>query len=200
MADPLLWKDGAGYDIHVLRGGPPSAALDSCLVLDTGSTAQPPRFSAHFKGAPSNFGIDVDAGTGAVRGAGQPGGGQPKFPNFNFLITAKQVVGGVSTKETTIRIHIHDTVQKIWLSPASLTIHLGANECRFSVLALFDDNTIGDITDWDQLTYQIQDQSIVGVQGPAAATASKPPVTAGVLAAGRPIFRRRSLSACRSRA
>jgi hypothetical protein len=135
MADPLLWKDGTGYDIHVLRGGPPSKPLNDNLLLDTGSNARLPTFTAHFKGAPNNFGVDVDAGTGAVTAASQPGGGSPKFPNFNFLITAQQIVGGASTKETTIRIHVHDTLQKIWLSPATLTIHLGADECRFSVLA-----------------------------------------------------------------
>src|SRR5262245_27762733 len=34
MVERLLWKEDEGYDIHVLRGGPASKALDSALVLD----------------------------------------------------------------------------------------------------------------------------------------------------------------------
>lgn len=183
MADPLGWKEREGYDIHLLRGGPASKALDNSLALDTSSTALPPTFSAHFKGAPSNLGVDVNQASGEVTAAIQPGSPQPQFPNFNFLMTATQVVGGVSTRETKIRMHVHESIQKIWLTPATLTIHVGSDECRFTVLALFDDGTVGDITDWTQLTYQSADPTAVSVLGPSGATETSAATTAGVLAA-----------------
>jgi hypothetical protein len=162
---PLLWKEGEGYDIHVLRGGPASKALDGSLLLDQSTNALPPVFAAHFKGAPNNFGVDVNTATGEVTASPHPGSDQPKFPNFNFLMTARQVVGGAATYETKIRIHIHDSIEKIWLTPSTLTVHVGSDEHRFTVLALFDDGTVGDITDWPQphLTFKSSDANIVDV-------------------------------------
>lgn len=183
MADPLEWKEGEGYDIHVLRGGPASKVLDNSLLLDTSTNALSPSFTAHFKGAPNNHGVDVNASTGEVTASAHPGSPQPKFPNFNFLMTARQIVGGVGTYETKIRIHVHDTVEKIWLTPSTLTIHLGSDENRFTVLALFDDGTVGDITDWTQLTYQSADPTAVSVLGPTSATETSAATTAGVVAA-----------------
>src|SRR5262245_58069397 len=184
MADPLEWKEGEGYDTHLLRGGPTSKALDDRLLLDTTSSAMPPKFTAHFRGAPSSHGVDVNPGTGEVTAAIQPAAPQQKFPNFNFLMTATQVVGGVSTKKTKIRVHVHEAVHKIWPTPATLTSDMGSDECRFTVLALFDDGTVEDITDWTKLTYQSANSSVVSVRGPAPATDARGPTPAGVLAAG----------------
>jgi hypothetical protein len=61
---------------------------------------------------------------------------------------------------------------------------VGSNECRFTVLALFDDGTVGDITDWTQLTYQSASAGAVNILGPTPATETRGPGTAGVLAAG----------------
>jgi hypothetical protein len=162
MAQPLLWKLDEGYDIHVLRGGPSSKALDSALVLDTSTNALPPKFIPHFKGAPGNLGVTVDPKTGEVTAQAQSPS-PPTFPNFNFIMTAQQIVGGVGTSETKIRVHIHESIQQIWLTPPTLSAHLGSDECRFTVLALFGDGTIGDITDWPQLALTSSDPNIVAV-------------------------------------
>jgi IgA Peptidase M64 len=163
MADPLTWKDGEGYDIHVLRGGPSSKALTEGLNLDPDGLS--PFFEPHFKGAPNNHGVAVNTITGEVTATGQPSPPQPKFPNFNFLMTARQTLVGEKL-ETIIRIHVHDSVKKIWLTPSPLTLHETPHQVsnqRFTVLALFDDDTVGDITDWPQLTYTSSNQFVVNV-------------------------------------
>jgi hypothetical protein len=155
---PLIWNDSEGYDIHVLRKGPPSKALDKSFTLDPQFT-DPLVFTPHFKGAPSAQGVTVDTTTGAVTASAPP---DPTYKLRNFLITASQN-RGPDTAQTLIRIHLHESIQKIWLTPSSLTIHLDANECRFTVLAQFDDDTVGDITDWPQLTYTSSNQFSVEV-------------------------------------
>jgi hypothetical protein len=156
---PLKWNDGEGYDIHVLRGGPASKPLDQSLHVD----AQfPLAFEPHFKGAPNSqaLGVQVDTATGAVT-ATAPAAGQGKLRNF--LMTAFQDLGAGNRAETVIRVHIHDSIQKIWPTPATLNVHRGSDERRFTVLALFDDGVIGDITDWQQLHYTSANVSAVTV-------------------------------------
>ena len=143
----LLWNEGEGYDIHVLRGGPRSKPLDKALELDPAGTLT---FVPHFKGAPNNLGVSVNTTTGEVTASIQQGAA-----SFNFLMTARQDVAGVIS-ETIIRIHIHETVKRIWLTPEKLPVYLGEAESRFTVLAMFDrdpDGVVGDITDWSVLKY-----------------------------------------------
>src|SRR6185369_7416981 len=130
----------------------------------------------------SNFGVDVNPATGQVTATVQPST-PPQFPNFNFLMTATQVVGGVSTSETTIRIHIHDSIKKIWLTPSSLTIHQFSPESRFTVLALFKDYTVGDITDWAQLIFTSSDPFTVDVRNVGDIINGEKEVIGGRLAA-----------------
>jgi hypothetical protein len=153
MANLLMWKDGEGYDIVVLRNQVPSKALDSTLDIDPNfPLAQfPLQFDPHFKGAPNAQGVQVDTTTGVVTASPAP------TPNLrSFVMTARQT--GTSL-ETVIRFHVRESIKKIWLTPSSLTTHEGADECRFTVLAQFDDDTVGDITDWPQLTYDVSNPS-----------------------------------------
>jgi hypothetical protein len=149
MAHLLMWKDGEGYDIHVLRNQVSSKALDSKFDIDPNFPLSqfPLEFEPHFKGAPNAQGVQVDTTTGVVTASPAPA------PNLrNFLMTARQTGTNL---ETVIRVHIHDSINRIWLTPPSLTTHEGADECRFTVLAQFDDDTIGDITEWPQLSYSV---------------------------------------------
>jgi hypothetical protein len=162
----LAWKEGEGYDIHVLRGGQASKALDSTIDVDPQLLAQfPLAFIPHFKGAPNSsaLGVQVNPATGAVTAKAHPAAPNPKFPNFNFLMTVRQNSGQGNIVETLIRIHIHDTVKKFWLTPPTLTIHTHSDECRFTVLAQFDDDVVGDITDWTKITIKSADNNIVDV-------------------------------------
>jgi hypothetical protein len=167
MVNHLQWKEGEGYDIYVLRGvddqhrAPESKALDKNFEIDPNfPLAQfPLEFVARFKGAPNAHGVKVDTATGVVIATASPA--QPKLRNF--LITARQDVGGGNTNETIIRIHVHDSIQKIWLTPSTLTVRRGSDEQRFTVLALFDDGVVGDITEWPQLTYRSSNATVVSV-------------------------------------
>src|SRR5712692_2750630 len=156
MVLPFPWKDGEGYDIHVLRGPLKSKSLLTSLQVDTSPNALKPVFTPNFTGASSVLGVSVDSTTGEVTATAQPAGQPNKFPSFNFLIKAHQAVGGVATYETEIRVHVHNSIKSIWLTPSSLTPHAGSDECRFTVLARFDDDTVGDITDWpaSQLSFK----------------------------------------------
>lgn len=156
MVEPLLWKDGEGYDIHLLRGGPRSGALLSRLQPDTSPSAHDVVFSYALKGLPADLGLDIDLFTGEVTALAHRPAPQARFPNFNFLVVASQNVGQVRDLITRIRIHIHDTIQSVWLTPQTLSPHVDVDECRLTVLALFDDGTVGDITDWPppQLTWK----------------------------------------------
>jgi hypothetical protein len=176
---PLNWLDGEGYDLHVLRNGPPSKALDASIDFDQQFPAAsfPLVFTPHFKGAPNSQGISVNTTTGAVTATAAPA---PKLRNF--LMTVSQA-RGTDSAETRIRIHIHDSIQKIWLTPATLTVP-GVSAAqpdlyKFTVLALFDDDTMGDITDWPQVTLKSADTSIADVL-PGSGGAIKVVVTAAM--------------------
>jgi hypothetical protein len=155
MAD-LLWSDGEGYDIHVLRTGPASKSLvDAFSNLDPSGPSLV--FTPHFKGQPANYGVTVAIDTGIVTATAHPSPAQPKLRNF--LMTASQALAS-GALETVIRIHVHDSVEKIWATPLTLGAHMGTSEARFTILALFDDGVIGDITDWPELAYTSSDTSI----------------------------------------
>jgi hypothetical protein len=151
MAYPLTWKDGQGYDIHVLRGGPPSKSLIDGVQLPDftpGAATTSLTFEAQFAGAPNAHAVEVDLLTGAV--TAHPTTDIIKLNNF--LITARfidKLQSGGDVFETEIRVHIHDSIEEIWLTPATLTIYQGADKSRLTVLARFSDQCVGDITDWD---------------------------------------------------
>jgi fructose-specific component phosphotransferase system IIB-like protein len=185
MADPLMWRDGEGYDIHVLRGGPPSKPLVDSLILPAGTNAATSlSFAPQFAGAPKAPFVEVDTKTGSVTAKLHTDAAKPKI--FNFLMTASLAnPAGGAPSETEIRVHVHDpNITEIWLTPATLTIHQGADECRFTVLARFDDECVADITDWDlaQFTFNISDQSAVKVLARGKLQAVTPGVSSDVTA------------------
>jgi hypothetical protein len=51
------------------------------------------------------------------------------------------------------RVHIHESVKQIWLTPAALTVHVAADRPKFTVLAEFEDGVVGDITAWTNLSW-----------------------------------------------
>ena len=101
-----------------------------------------------------DFGIDIDKSSGAMVLT------QPTVPvaepwPHNFIVEAvvKQNPGGpANVPPAAIRVHVHERVEKIWLTPNRLTIRRrtasGAERTwhRFTVRAQFDDGTVGDIT------------------------------------------------------
>ena len=142
MADPLPWNAGEGYDIHVLRGGPSSKSLVGALKLPAGSVPASLSFSPQVQGPSSNFGVGVNQSTGEVT-ATPPPANSSRIEINNFLITVSIQDNTSKKYETEIRVHVHDAITDIWLTPPTLTIHKDADECRFTVLAAFNDGTVG---------------------------------------------------------
>ena len=150
MAAPLTWKAGEGYDIHLLRDGPASKRLADALDL---GDVKPDTVTFIPRGlVGTDFGVEIDARTGVVKASLHPDQSKPKVTNFLLEVLGSDAVGVQS--QTQIRIHVHDGLDHIWLTPSSLTIHKDANECRFTVLAGFNEGVVGDITDWPQLSYK----------------------------------------------
>jgi hypothetical protein len=153
MADPLTWKAGEGYDVHVLRDGLASKPLDGAVNLPPNGVASSLKFMPQIGNIPDIFGLEVKESTGAVTAKLPPPNTSQAVIN-NFLMTVSIQDSSAKRYETEIRVHVHDTVTDIWLTPSTLTIYQGANECRFTVLARFSDGSVGDITDSAQLSYR----------------------------------------------
>lgn len=180
-APPLKWKEGEGYDIHLLRGGPASKKLIGALDLDA-SQKSSVTFIPNLVSGSDRHGVEVDVSAGIVTALAHP---DPTFPRVNnFLLTALFAAPGGDKEEVEIRVHIHDSVEDIWLTPSTLTIHEGADECRFTVLARFNDKSVGDITDWPELTYRSLDAGVVTVLAGGIVRAEVPsgsaPITANL--------------------
>jgi hypothetical protein len=177
-APPLEWKEGEGHDIHLLRGGPASKKLIDALDIDAtqGSSVV---FITKLASGSDRHGVEVNSDEGIVSALPHPDPPHPDDPPFpkvsNFILLAVFSQPSGATFETEIRVHIHDSVKDLFLTPSTLTIHKDTNECRFTVLARFHDDTdedisevinndtIGDITDWPELTYQSADPSVATV-------------------------------------
>ena len=151
-----------GYDIHVLRDTT-SLPLRSILMLaeDNGNltradsaTLPADVVSIIFRGEfapvgaqPQNtqegHGVRLDIPTGAVTATPNPP--TPRLRSFIVNATVLRTAGG-ALGPLPIRFHIHESVTEIWLTPSTLTLPGDAAGHRLSVLARFDDDTIGDIT------------------------------------------------------
>lgn len=80
-----------------------------------------------------------------------------RFPQ-NFLIEVKVVSGTQPAFKELIRVHVHRSVTSIWLTPGTMKVQpfpvpppppdKMVERPRFSLRARFDDQTVGDITDW----------------------------------------------------
>lgn len=150
MAITDIGWDGEGYDIHLLKGeksiplaGKLNAERNNSSTFD-GNNPPPGvtvEFIADFKGAPSNHSVTVSS-AGQVEVTALP---SPRLHNFILRAIVKET--GSNQLETRIRIHIHEKIKKIWLTPDTLSLYVGGGKQRFTVLGEFDDGTFGDITD-----------------------------------------------------
>jgi hypothetical protein len=161
----------AQADVHVLRGDP---AIDLKTLLSvawegdkSGSFADylaahdPPDAVVEFRptflypaNQPvfANFGIEITRGTGILRAlAGSVG--EPKPHNFIIEAVVTFNAGSPKPPPAYLRIHVHDRVERIWMTPSRLSVRrpTATGECKteykFAVRAEFDDGVVGDITD-----------------------------------------------------
>lgn len=112
------------------------------------------------------FGVTVHRRSGVVTFSGHAAAGHRLR---TFLIHAEvrdRTYNPPRPSVQRIRVHLHDLVRNAWVTPQQLTIHRGADGQRFSVLAQFDDDTVGDVTQVPGITWRSADDTIIGV-GPA---------------------------------
>lgn len=176
----IFWFTNSGYDVHILRGQS-SDSLVGSLTLDTGdkfiaandidnipTSVKRIEFLPNFKGKHNGslyegHGIQVFKPTGLVSALSNA----PPGPALrNFLLFGVVTLDTGKVLKLPIRIHIHDSIEKLWLTPTTLTIHAGteiADGIKLTVLARFGDKTMGDITDWDSLEWTSSDDDQIKV-------------------------------------
>ena len=102
----------------------------------------------------TGHGVTVNTETGVVTVESAPAGGRRLH---NFVLTASATDRDTSKTFTRqMRIHVHDSVAKAWLTPSTLTLRPAPNQFRtsqLSLLAQFDDGVIGDIGKWAGLQW-----------------------------------------------
>ena len=118
----------------------------------------------------SGQGITVDMQTGRITVAAPA----PPLPKNNFIIevTATNNAGGDPMREA-ICIHLHSSVTSVALTPATLTVRPSAatrtgperTGYRFTVRAMFDDFTMGDITERHGVTWSSEPADHVRADG-----------------------------------
>jgi hypothetical protein len=174
------------HDIHVLAGQTsPDLRSADYLVLDrrkadgtsesiwaADNTAadEVVRFKPLFKGVQNGdffegFGVRVNTKTGQVI-VTKP---LPAVRKHNFVIEVEGEnmslpAGSPDRKKTTFtRVHVHQSIAKVWLTPSTLTIRQYQTTAeapfpqttvfKFGVHAQFDDDVVADITTWPGLSW-----------------------------------------------
>jgi IgA Peptidase M64 len=176
----IFWDSdtSSNQDIHVLRGQKSrDLTRDGLRFIDdpAGTDSDSARhylnhhndvvltFQPRFKGALSAGGIfsglniDVDTSTGVVSPKAAAG-------RNNFIVEAIAKTPAPANKviaTETIRVHVHTSVSKRVLTPKTLTVRPAAptrtdsetTNYRFALRALFDDGTMGDLTENHGVTW-----------------------------------------------
>jgi hypothetical protein len=173
----LMWLDTNASDIHLLPGlvspqlkrllRPTKRDASGAVSMEEFSnmTSVTLSFAAQFAGAPASHGVTVDVATGEVAVA--PAGS--KLHSFIITASAKEAAVTVTRR---IRVNLHGSISKMWLTPARLTVRKNSKNMRLSLLAQFDDGTIGDITNWAPF-----DKSLVPTDFVHAAGSTAPVLT-----------------------
>jgi hypothetical protein len=159
------WEEGSEYDLHVLRGTRSRHLIDDLFLNDSGTwkPANAAPLPADVRGIRFDVGFDgglvgnlwtgqqveVDIKSGEVH----PLAVSPAVALRSFRIDAIITVDDPANPGTTknldpiaLRVQIHESITRAWLTPSRLRINQGANGQRFTLLAEFDDRTVGDIT------------------------------------------------------
>jgi len=177
----VFWNKGRALDLHVIKGesSPDLRGKHVAVTKPDGSSetagdylddpTNPKDIKVVFKpliaGAPkaaprehifAGGGVEVDTNTGVVK-VNDP------LPNphlRNFIMVA-EVTNNADGKIYTlsVRIHIHGSVTAFWLTPQTLTIRPNGTvrpdrtRYMFTARALFDDGTLGDVTEDHDITW-----------------------------------------------
>lgn len=105
----------------------------------------------------SGHGISVNTQNGVVTlDANLP---SPRKYNFIMEVEAKDHSSGDIIDTDYIRVHAHQSIDQVWLTPGTLTVRPfqatrpETTNYEFSVRAQFDDGTVGDISNMPNLTW-----------------------------------------------
>jgi hypothetical protein len=161
----LLWSSKDGYrgnDVHVVRGASvKSTELKKYLEMsfDDGTHGVVPSdwavsFATQVPSPASGtylarYGFQVDITDGSVTVAASA---TDKVIN-NFIVIATAKKPGAADLTARIRVHIHDSRNKVKLSPSPLHLRQGTS-LRLSVLVFFSDGVIGDVSYHPGITWQ----------------------------------------------
>lgn len=194
----MFWDGNARRDIHVLRGGITrdlTHALkfvrdaddrvffaDDYLVAVADVTLTfTPVFKRTLVGGEfigDANGIRVSRGTGSVT-VDQVAPFNVKH-NFIIEVEAKND-GNQKVFREAIRVHVHESLAQVWLTPPQLTVRpLTAgqefdSQYRFSVRAQFDDGLVGDLTDGHGVTWSAPGDRVDAASGRITVLATDSP-------------------------
>jgi hypothetical protein len=152
---------GFEFDHHLIRLFPTWPALTEFFeviddTLGIYNLSAPPAghditavaFRPHFEGAPSAHGVTVDTGAGAISLTAAPAP-TPTLHNFMLEVEVSHTSAlAPSPAVNGLRIHVHDNITGLKLTPNPLVGREGAKGVRFTVMGEFSDGVMGDITDW----------------------------------------------------
>jgi hypothetical protein len=127
---------------YTLAGTPPRTVRG-----DSGGTGLTVTYTAKLRDTPAGHGIDLTEATGQLSmllPAPPPG-------LRSFILTATGTEGTRTSFRMPTRVHVHEEIQQLWLTPDPVTLHRAADGIRLSVMARFTDGVIGDVTNWGAL-------------------------------------------------
>ena len=187
----IEWLGNEGLDIHVLKGETSPSLLPLLVIVDDsvppkGTFANAAALPADidrataFSFTPNFFwlpptdppkwgGIEVDTKTGAVK-VPSPLPDPPRLRSFVIEATVTTKPPNPKTLgPIPIRVWIHDAITDFWLTPNPLTLRQNAHGQQLTVLAEFDDQTVGDISRRPGITWASGDSNIVEFPSPTSA-------------------------------
>jgi hypothetical protein len=129
-----------------------------------------------------NFKIRISRGLGELTVLA---GSVPEPKPHNFIIEATLTFNGIAPlpkeKIARLRVHVHESVERIWMTPSRMTVTRPAASgavntfFRFTVRAQFDDGSAADISNTEHYTVDPIDADFLGggmsIRLPASATA-----------------------------
>jgi hypothetical protein len=171
----ISWKDG-GLDLHLLVGensGPLKARLNFSRKVgaadETNHTGNAPpagvtvTFKAEFKpagtqpaGKRAGHGVEFTNSTATVEMKSLP-----TVPVLRNFFVRAEVSDADNSRVIRLRVHLHGSIRKIWLTPKTMVVHRNTGNQQFTVLAEFDDGTNGDITGRPDLSYKPSNASVI---------------------------------------
>jgi hypothetical protein len=162
----MYWDNDSGRDLHIFRGDSSTRLGEhflKFLLSDTDDEFVVPYAQAHLDEVELEFkplftgeltgdvieghGIQVDTKTGRI--SVRPNA--PPLKKNNFIVEVTATLEDDVTFTRKIRVHVHQSVARMWLTPDALTVRPSLDppeitHYRFSARAEFDDGTVGDVT------------------------------------------------------